>query len=47
MNDTQGTQAQVATELRNIAEGIAPLAVVTLGTLLAFLWVQMKEDKNA
>lgn len=37
MNDTQGTQVQVAEELQNIAEGITPLAVVTLAALV--LWI--------
>jgi hypothetical protein len=29
MNDPQATQKQVVEELKNMAEGIAPLAVVT------------------
>lgn len=37
MNDPTGTQVQVVEELRNIAEGIAPLAVVTLAALV--LWI--------
>lgn len=34
MNDTDSTQRQVAEELKNIAEGIAPLAVVTVAVLV-------------
>ena len=34
MNDPDATQAQVTDTLRDIAEGILPLAVVTIATII-------------
>ena len=36
MNDPNATQAQVADTLRDIAHGVAPLAVVTVAVILAW-----------
>jgi hypothetical protein len=35
VNDTEATGKQVAEELKNMAEGITPLAVVTVAVVIA------------
>ena len=44
MNDPNATQAQVLDEIRNIVEGITPLAFATLVTVAAMVWKEVMND---
>jgi hypothetical protein len=43
MNDTEATGRQVAEELKNMAEGIAPLCVVLAGVITIALLEESKD----
>ncbi len=46
MNDTQATQKQVSDTLVDIAHGITPLLITTLGIIACMVWAELKEDKD-
>lgn len=39
MNDTNSTQEQVSDTLKDMAEGVLPLAVVTVGAFLIMMMI--------
>jgi hypothetical protein len=43
MNDPNATQAQVAESLRDIVEGITPLALTTAAILIAMIWKELSD----
>lgn len=46
VNDTNATQTQVVEELKNLVEGITPLAFVTLAVLAGMVWQEVTSDKG-
>jgi hypothetical protein len=46
VNDTEATGRQVAEELKNMAEGIAPLCVVLAGVITIALLEELKDGRQ-